>query len=53
MRAIICDKCDKILPPNGSYKEVFRPFDCGECEYHLCLDCVERLREWLDVRDRE
>ena len=51
MRAIVCDKCDRILPPDGAYREVLTNYAKAEgCDYHLCLDCVKRFEEWLEEK---
>lgn len=55
MKAIVCDKCDLILPPDGNYK-VLLPFvnmECEEEEHHLCDKCYERFTEWLEEREAE
>lgn len=53
MKAIVCDKCDLILPPDGNYKNLL-PFvgmdGTGE-EYHLCDKCYERFAEWVKERE--
>ena len=58
-KAIICDKCDLILPTDGEYK-VITPLDPVEYRVrderevtHLCHDCFERFKEWVVEREAE
>ena len=59
-KAIICDKCDLILPLDGAYKMLVPmvpdgPFpvrDDGDFTY-LCRDCYERFNEWVVEREAE
>jgi len=54
-RAIICDKCDLILPTEGNYKTVFMGYTHVEWveKYHLCEKCLAMLDEWVNTRDEE
>lgn len=51
--AIICDKCDLILPINGNCKTVFIGNNALEMEerYHLCEKCLALLDEWVEERE--
>lgn len=59
MKAIVCDKCDKILPMDGDYK-VLVPMEYNELDYlqavggespHLCHECLEKFRQWVEERE--
>ena len=59
MRAIVCDKCDKILPMDGDYR-VLMPMRYNELDYlqafggnssHLCCDCFEDFKRWVERRE--
>ena len=57
MRAIVCDKCDKILPLDGDYRILVPTVDDslpawnGESLTHLCLDCFEDFKRWVERRE--
>ena len=67
MRAIVCDKCDKILPMDGDYRVLmpmkYNELDCLQavggdrlrfrCDDspHLCLDCFEDFKRWVERRE--
>ena len=57
--AIICDKCDRILPPFGNYRILMPMVQDGPMEVrdgeqepvHLCYDCFEAVYAWIEERD--
>ena len=51
-QAVICDKCDLILPPDGYYKPIYtgNPFE-GDHILDLCEKCYEKLFDWVEERD--
>lgn len=57
MNAIICDKCDKILPTDGDYIMLIPMVECeiprysGDKRTHLCLDCFEDFKRWVEQRE--
>ena len=59
-KAIICDKCDLILPIDGDYKMLVPlvldgPIPVRESDEmtYLCLDCFKRVEEWVSEREAE
>lgn len=49
-KAIICDKCKRILICNPSVKiEVDFHYN-GTVNYELCEECKQKLLKWLNVR---
>ena len=55
MKALICDKCGRIFPPDGDihriyvdkvYKETFSVR--VEAKWHLCDECLESVKDFIE-----